>query len=49
MGEIRWLWLDPLPSVERSLFIVAGEPSVRCLTEQLRQQGLTSEADPDKS
>lgn len=46
--EVAWLWLDPLPSVERTLLEVAGEPYARYLTEQLRQQGFSSEPDPDK-
>ena len=47
--EVAWLWLDPLPSVERTLLEVVGEPYARYLMEQLRQQGFTSGADPDKS
>lgn len=46
--EVAWLWLDPLPSVERTLLEVAGEPYARYLMEQLRQQGFTSEPDPPK-
>jgi Uma2 family endonuclease len=47
--KVAWLWLDPLPSVERTLLEIAGEPYARYLAEQLRQQGFTSEPDPDKS
>jgi len=46
--EVAWLWLEPLPSVERTLLAVVGEPYARYLMEQLRQQGFTSGPDPDK-
>ena len=46
--EVAWLWLEPLPSVERTLLEIAGEPYARYLMQQLRQQGFTSEPDPDK-
>lgn len=42
--EVAWLWLDPLPPVERTLLTVIGEPYARYLLEQLRQQGFASKS-----